>query len=62
VSAWLGLSGLIGSLLVSERYPEWLLQPGVRMIELIGTPIEPDAEDLSYTDTWQVVSLFHARG
>jgi hypothetical protein len=55
-----GLSGLIGSQLVTERHPEWLTQPGVRMIELVGTPIPRDAEDLSYTDSWQVLSLFHA--
>jgi hypothetical protein len=29
------------------------------MVELIGTKIPERAEDLSYTDEWKVVSLFH---
>jgi hypothetical protein len=55
-----GLSGLILSLLLRERHPDRLAKPGIRMVELIGTRIPRRMEDLSFTDSWEVVSLFHA--
>jgi hypothetical protein len=54
-----GVAGLIWSQLLRDRHAAWLTQPGFRMVELIGTSIPRRMEDLSFVDSWQVVSLFH---
>lgn len=56
-----GLTGLVFSLMLRERHSDWLLQPGLRMVELIGTRIPRRSEDLGYTDAWQAITLFHTQ-
>lgn len=54
-----GVAGLILSLLIGERHPEWLEEPGFRMVEMIGTHIPGHNEDLAFIDDWQIFTLAH---
>ena len=56
-----GVAALIWSQLLLERHADWLTQPGLRMVELIGTDIRGRMEDLSIVDHWQAVPLFHVQ-
>lgn len=55
-----GLANLIFAKLVSERHPKWFVEPGFRMIELVGTPLPKQIRDLDFADDWELVSLIHA--
>jgi hypothetical protein len=54
-----GLACLILSILIAERHPGWLDEPGFRMVEMIGSPIPDSFEDLDFVDDWGLVSLVH---
>lgn len=54
-----GVSGLVFSLMLRERHPEWLETKGFRMVELVGTKIPPRTDDLSFSDAWEAISILH---
>lgn len=54
-----GSSGVAFSYAIAKRHPEWLLEPGLRLVELVGEPVPDHATDLEFALDWRMTTFLH---
>ena len=56
-----GTIGVLLSYLVAQKHPEWLLEEGLRLVELVGPPISERPTSLRFALDWEMNTILHHR-
>jgi hypothetical protein len=56
-----GTIAVAWSYLVATKHPEWLLEPGLRAVELVGPPIEERPTSLRFAREWEMHTILDYR-
>jgi len=56
-----GTIGVLFSYLVAQKHPEWLLEEGLRLVELVGPPISQRPTSLRFALGWEMNTILHHR-
>lgn len=56
-----GTIAVAWSYLVAHKHPEWLLEPGLRLVELVGPPIHERPTSLRFARDWEMHTILDHR-